>query len=165
MKTQATAKLRSLRISPRKVRLVVDLIRGRELNDALLQLEFSIKHAAKPVLKLLKSAIANAVHNHNIDESTLVIEKITVDGGPTLHRFMPRAMGRAFKIRKRTSHITLILAGEASEEVKKDEKVSEAKVEVEETTKKVSAKKVVKKTSAKKVTKPAKAAKVAKEDK
>ncbi len=130
MKTQATAKLRSLRISPRKVRLVVDLVRGRELNDALLQLEFSIKHAAKPVLKLLKSAIANAVHNHNIDESTLVIEKITVDGGPTLHRFTPRAMGRAFKIRKRTSHITLVLAGEASEEV--EEGVSKVEVEKKE---------------------------------
>jgi large subunit ribosomal protein L22 len=154
MKTQATAKLRGLRISPRKVRLVVDLIRGRELNDAMLQLEFSTKHAAKPVLKLLKSAIANAVHNHNIDQSTLTLVKATVDGGPTLHRFMPRAMGRAFKIRKRTSHITLVLAGEASEEVKKDEKTSEKKEKVEES-KPVKAKKA----SAKKATKPAKAAK------
>lgn len=160
MKTQATAKLRNLRISPRKVRLVVDLIRGRELNDAMLQLEFSTKHAAKPVLKLLKSAIANAVHNHNIDQSTLTLVKATVDGGPTLHRFMPRAMGRAFKIRKRTSHITLVLAGEASEVVKED--VKKVKVEAEKkekTEKKPVAKKVVKKASAKKATKPAKAAK------
>ncbi len=121
MKTQATAKLKNIRISPRKARLVVDLIRGRAINDAMIQLEFCQKHAAKPVLKLLKSAIANAIHNHNMDQSTLTLKSVMVDGGATLHRFKARAMGRAFKIRKRTSHISIVIEGDEVEkkEIKK----------------------------------------------
>jgi len=153
MKTQATAKLRNLRISPRKVRLIIDLIRGRELNDAMLQLEFNKKHAAKPVLKLLKSAVANAVHNHNMDQSTIMLEAATVDGGPILHRFMPRAMGRAFKIRKRTSHITLVLTGESSDVVTKEEVVNDA---TEDTKVLANKKTVAKKTSVKKASKQSK---------
>ncbi len=128
MKAQATAKLKSLRIAPRKVRLVIDLIRGMKTEDAVLQLRFSNKDAAKPVLKLLESAIANAKNNHEIDTATLVVEKVFVDEGRTLKRWMPRAMGRATPIRKRSSHITLVVSGEAKEK-KKEKKKEKAKTE------------------------------------
>ena len=111
---QTTARLRSLRMTPRKVRLLIDLIRGMKVQDAINQLAFSTKQAAKPVLKLLQSAIANAKHNHDMNGETLVIKTAFVDGGRTLHRSMPRAMGRATPIRKRTAHITLVLEGESS---------------------------------------------------
>lgn len=149
-KIQTTARLRSLRMAPRKVRLLVDLIRGKKVQDAINQLSFSTKIAAKDVLKLLKSGIANAKHNHGINEETLVIKTAFVDGGKTLHRSTPRAMGRATPIRKRTSHITLVLEGEGSgnkNEVKTAEVVAEEKKEVGEvkktktTTKKKTAKK------------------------
>src|SRR5512133_2313282 len=105
---QVNARLRNLRMAPRKVRLVVDLIRGLSVDAALQQLEFCNKAAALPVKKLLKSAIANAEHNHQLDASTLKIAKITVDAGVTLHRIQPRAHGSAAPIRKRSSHITII---------------------------------------------------------
>lgn len=112
MKGTATAKLKSLRMTPRKVRLVVDLIRGRLVQDAMTQLQFSTKHAARPVLKLLQSAVANAANNHQLKKETLRISVAFVDAGTTLHRWMPRAMGRATPIRKRSSHITLVLTGD-----------------------------------------------------
>jgi large subunit ribosomal protein L22 len=99
-------------MAPRKVRLVVDLIRGLSVDAALQQLEFCNKSAALPVKKLLKSAIANAEHNHQLDASTLSVAKITADAGITLHRFQPRAHGSAAPIRKRSTHITLILSDE-----------------------------------------------------
>lgn len=128
MKGTATAKLNNLRMGPRKVRLVVDLIRGRKVADALTQLQFMKKHAARPVMKLIQSAIANAAHNHQLEEDTLVITEAYVDGGPMLHRWMPRAMGRATPIRKRTSHITLVIAGDVNTaaKVRKEEKAVEA---------------------------------------
>lgn len=97
-------------MAPRKVRLVVDLVRGLPVAEAELRLNFLQKEAARPVLKLLKSALANAANNFKLDPTTLVVKTITVDGGTTLKRFRPRAMGRAAPIRKRTSHINLILA-------------------------------------------------------
>lgn len=97
-------------MSPRKVRLVADLIKGMKAVDAALQLEFSRKHAARVVLKLLRSAMANAEHNHKLSKDTLLVKNVVVDGGATLHRWMPRAMGRATPIRKRTSHITITLS-------------------------------------------------------
>jgi large subunit ribosomal protein L22 len=109
---QVTARLRNLRMSPRKVRLVIDLIRGLSIDAALQQLTFNSKAASLPVMKLLKSAIANAEHNHQADISTLRIAKITADAGTTLHRFQPRAHGSAAPIRKRSSHITIILSDE-----------------------------------------------------
>ncbi len=129
MKAQATAKLRHLRMTPRKVRLVIDLIRGMKVAEAMVQLDRLHKDAVRPVKKLLESGIANAKNNHNIKEETLVITSAFVDGGPTLHRWMPRAMGRASAIRKRTSHITLVLEGEV-EEKKKVKKKNEKKAEV-----------------------------------
>lgn len=122
MKIETTAKLNNLRMSPRKIRLVIDLIRGMKAQKALTQLTFSKKHAARPVLKLLQSAIANAKHNHEMDEENLKISRVFVDGGSILYRWMPRAMGRATPIRKRTSHITLVLEGESAKTVNKEKK-------------------------------------------
>ncbi len=96
-------------MSPRKVRLVTNLIKGMGVRSAKAQLLFLPKKAAGFLLKLLNSAIANAKHNFNLKEDGLSVLNVTVDGGPTLKRWMPRAMGKAAQIMKRTSHITLIL--------------------------------------------------------
>jgi large subunit ribosomal protein L22 len=99
-----------IRISPRKVRMVVDTVRGKSVSQALSILGFTRKKAALPVQKLLKSAVANAAENGGIsDVDALVIDRIMVDEGPTLKRYMPRARGRATPIRKRTSHIRIML--------------------------------------------------------
>lgn len=124
MKAQAKAQLKSLRMSPRKVRLVVDLVRGMNVEAARAELAFNKKAAARPVLKLLESAVANAVHNHHMKTENLMIETAFVDEGKTLRRWMPRAMGRATPLRKRSSHITLVLTGEVDES-KKVEVVAE----------------------------------------
>lgn len=139
MKGTATAKLKSLRMGPRKVRLVVDLIRGIRVHDAMTQLQFSKKHAARPVLKLLQSAVANATNNAHLKEETLCISEAFVDGGSVLHRWMPRAMGRATPLRKRSSHITLVLSGDVdTAAAKKQEEAEAVSAEVvEESTKKV----------------------------
>jgi len=105
----AIAKLNYLRISPRKVRLVANLIKGMLAKDALAQLAFIPKNASRPLSQLLRSAIANAEHNQKMSKDGLYIKTITVDAGPTLKRVQPRAMGRAFTIRKRSSHINLTL--------------------------------------------------------
>ena len=106
MKASAT----HIRISPRKVRMVVDTVRGKSVSQALSILGFTRKKAALPVQKLLNSAVANALENGGIsDADTLVIDRIMVDEGPTLKRYMPRARGRATPIRKRTSHIRIML--------------------------------------------------------
>ena len=104
------ATLRRLRIAPRKVRLVVDLIRGLSVQEAEVRLAFLQKDSALPVLKLLKSAKANAEHNFKLDASKLVVSEITANDGPTIKRFMPRAFGRAGTIRKRSTHIYMTLA-------------------------------------------------------
>lgn len=139
MKGTATAKLKNLRMGPRKVRLVVDLIRGIRVHDALAQLQFSTKHAARPVLKLLQSAVANATNNGHLKEESLCITEAFVDGGSVLHRWMPRAMGRATPLRKRSSHITLVLSGDLdTAAAKKEEDAETVSAEVvEEPTKKV----------------------------
>lgn len=97
-------------MSPRKVRLVADLVRGLPAVEAEAQLSFFRRAAAAPVLKLLKSAVANAENNFKLDRASLKVKTITVDGGPTLKRFRPRAHGSAATIRKRTSHITIVLS-------------------------------------------------------
>ena len=101
--------MRFVRISPRKARLVVDLVRGKKVEDALNILNFTQKRAAKTVHKLVKSALANVEARGDVDVDGLYIKRIFVDQGPTLKRFMPRAMGRATPILKRTSHITVVL--------------------------------------------------------
>ena len=106
---EVRAKLRFVRVSPRKTRLVADLIRGKGSEEAMNILTFTKKAAAKILIKLLKSAIANATQKKTIDIDRLYVKKIAVDQGPTMKRFQPRAMGRATTIRKRSSHITIIL--------------------------------------------------------
>ncbi len=103
------AKLRYLRITPRKVRLVTDLIRGKTVEQAQHILNFTIKRTSGPLLKLLKSAIANAKNNFHLDEANLYISKILVDEGPKNKRFLARARGRADQIEKKSSHITIAL--------------------------------------------------------
>ena len=106
---ESKAIVRDIRITPRKARLVVDVIRGKRAGDALNILKFMPQHASKVVEKLLKSAIANAEHKNIADVDKLKITKAFVHQGPVLKRVMPRAMGRANIIRKRSSHITLVL--------------------------------------------------------
>lgn len=106
---EVRAKLRFVRVSPRKARLVADLIRGKGSEEAMNILTFTKKAASKILIKLLKSAIANATQKKTIDIDRLYVKKIAVDQGPTMKRFQPRAMGRATTIRKRSSHITIIL--------------------------------------------------------
>lgn len=107
MESKAVA--RYIRIAPRKVRLVVDLIRGKQVGEALAILKHTPRAASPVVEKLLNSAIANAENNFEMDVNNLVVGKVFVDQGPTLKRFRPRAMGRASRIHKRTSHITVVL--------------------------------------------------------
>lgn len=107
---EAKAVLRFVRVAPRKARLVVDLIRGKNAEEALTILKFTPRHAAKVIEKVLKSAVANAAQKEMGDVDTLWISRALVDGGPVMKRMQPRAMGRANIIRKRTSHITLILS-------------------------------------------------------
>jgi large subunit ribosomal protein L22 len=121
------ASLNHLRMSPRKVRLVADFIRGMDVKEAETQPKFLTKRAAGPVLKLLNSATSNAQHNFDIEKDNLFISEIQVNEGPTLKRWRARAMGRAAPIMKRTSHINLVL--ETKKEVKVKKK-KEAKPEV-----------------------------------
>ena len=106
---EVKARLRFARISPRKARLVADLVRGKRSEEALNILNFTKKAAAKIIIKLLKSAIANATQKKTIDIDRLYVKQIMVDQGPTMKRFQPRALGRATTIRKRTSHIHITL--------------------------------------------------------
>ncbi len=106
---EARAKLSYARISSRKVKIVIDLIRNKPVGEALAILKLTPKGAAPIVEKLLNSAIANAENNHNMDVTKLYVSEIYANQGPTLKRIMPRAQGRAFRIRKRTSHITVVL--------------------------------------------------------
>lgn len=106
------ASLRHLRMAPRKVRLVVDAIRNLPVDEAELRLQFIKKDASRPVLKLLQSAIANAEHNFKLDRSKLYVKTITADAGVTLKRFRARAMGRGAPIRKRSTHINIVLSDE-----------------------------------------------------
>jgi large subunit ribosomal protein L22 len=107
MEIKAMAKY--VRLSPRKARLVMDQLRGKKVEEALNVLNFAPQKSAYLVKKLINSAVANAEENSEIDVDTLFIKRIYADEGPTLKRFRPRALGRASRIRKRTSHLTVIL--------------------------------------------------------
>lgn len=106
---EARAIARFVRVTPQKARRVVDLIRGMEAAEAQTLLKFAPQAASEPIGKVLDSAIANATNNLNLDPTTLVISQVFVDEGPTMKRFRPRAQGRAFRINKRTSHITVVV--------------------------------------------------------
>lgn len=107
---EAKAKLRYVRVAPRKARLVVDLIRGKNAEEAMTVLRFTPRAAAEVVQKILKSAVANAAQKEMGDVDALHVSRAFVDEGPTMKRIRPRAMGRANTILKRTSHITLVLS-------------------------------------------------------
>ena len=106
---EVKAKAKFIRTAPRKARMVTELVKGKGVGDALNILAFTKKAPAKIVAKLLRSAVANADQMKNIDVDTLFIKEITVDQGPTMKRYRPRAMGRATIIRRRMSHITVVL--------------------------------------------------------
>jgi large subunit ribosomal protein L22 len=112
----AKATARYVRISPTKARRVVDLVRGRSAQEALDILTFAPQSASTDVYKVVRSAIANAENNHGLDPSTLFVGEAYVDEGPTLKRIRPRAQGRAYRIRKRTSHITIVVESVAPAE-------------------------------------------------
>ena len=106
---EARAKLSYARISSRKVKIVIDMIRNKPVDVAMGILKNTPKAASELLIKLLASAIANAENNHNMDKNSLYIAEIFANQGPTVKRVRPRAQGRAFRIRKRTSHITIVL--------------------------------------------------------
>lgn len=138
------AKLNHLRIAPRKTRMVIDMIRGKSVEEAQAVLNFTVKRGNEPVLKLLKSAIAAARNNFQIEESNLYIASISVDEGAILKRSRPRSRGRAFSIKKRTSHINLTL---------KEIKEGEGKVKKSKKTGKISSKEKVEKREVAKIKK------------
>lgn len=107
METRAVAKY--IRVSPQKARLVADVIRGMKADTAVTTLRFMPKKAARILRKVLESAVANADQRDSVDVDTLYVKEVTVDGGPMLKRFSPRAQGRATRILKRTSHITVVV--------------------------------------------------------
>jgi len=108
--TSAKATAKVVRIAPRKVRLVVDAVRGKSVAEAISTLRFANRGAAKPVEKVLKSAVANAEHNFDLNAEDLIVSEAYVNEGPTLKRFRPRAQGAASGINKRTSHITIVVS-------------------------------------------------------
>jgi large subunit ribosomal protein L22 len=111
VKTSASAILRYYRVSPRKARLVADLVRGKNLQEAIRLLTFTRKKSAQPIAKLLKSAMANATQqNSELDIDKLFVKTIFVDEGPMMKRFIPRAMGRATRVNKKSSHVTVVVS-------------------------------------------------------
>jgi large subunit ribosomal protein L22 len=112
----ATAKARFVRVSATKARRVIDLVRGKSVSEALDILRWAPQAASEPVAKVIASAAANAQNNDGLDPSTLVVATVYADEGPTAKRIRPRAQGRAFRIRKRTSHITVIVESRPSRE-------------------------------------------------
>ncbi|WAC66681.1 50S ribosomal protein L22 [Agrococcus sp. SL85] len=120
---ESIARVRHIRVTPQKARRVVDMIRGKQAEEALAILKFAPQGASEPVYKLVASAMANArvkadATNEFLDDSDLYVSRIFVDEGTTLKRFQPRAQGRAFRINKRTSHITVVLATPTTEDEK-----------------------------------------------
>jgi len=172
---EARAQARFVRVTPMKARRVIDLIRGMQANDAQDVLRFAPQAASEPVGKVLASAIANATNNHGMDARDLVIAQAFVDEGPTLKRIRPRAQGRAYRVGKRTSHITVIVSdgttvvealpapkakaatppAPASDESSSEAAKKTTKKAAEKSTAKKSTKKAAEKSTAKKTTKKA----------
>jgi large subunit ribosomal protein L22 len=168
---EAVATAKYIRMSPTKARQVVDLIRGRHVEDARRVLRFTSRAASTPVGKVLESAIANAEHNGSLPADELIVARAWVDEGPTLRRFRPRALGRATRIRKRTCHISVVVARPEEEHEEHEEheeteaparkrstrrpgagKPDESKPERKKSTRKSTAKSTAKKTTVKKTT-------------
>jgi large subunit ribosomal protein L22 len=113
---EARAQARYVRVTPMKARRVIDLIRGMNAAEAQAVLKFAPQAASEPIGKVLDSAIANATNNHAMDARSLVVSAAFVDEGPTMKRIRPRAQGRAYRIRKRSSHITVVVSDGAAEQ-------------------------------------------------
>lgn len=107
---EAKAVAKHIRVSPRKARQVIDLIRGKDVGEAFAILRFTAHKATLPISKILKSAVANAEHNYELNSDALYVKEAFVDEGPTIKRVMPRAQGRADMIKKRSSHITVVVS-------------------------------------------------------
>jgi large subunit ribosomal protein L22 len=137
----ATAVARFVRMSPTKARRVIDLVRGKSVEQALDILRWAPQEASEPVAKVIASAAANAQNNEGLDPSTLVVATIYADGGPTAKRIRPRAQGRAFRIRKRTSHITVIVESRPSREERRGQSAGAARARRAQGSKAAAAKK------------------------
>jgi large subunit ribosomal protein L22 len=120
----ATAVARFVRVSPTKARRVIDLVRGKSVSEALDILRWAPQAASEPVAKVIASAAANAQNNNGLDPATLVVATVYADGGPTAKRIRPRAQGRAFRIRKRTSHITVVVESRPSKDARGSQSAS-----------------------------------------
>ena len=150
---EARAQARYVRVTPMKARRVIDLIRGMQATDAQDVLRFAPQAASEPVGKVLASAIANATNNHGMDARDLIVTQAFVDEGPTLKRIRPRAQGRAFRVGKRTSHITVILSdGTAVTEPIPAPKATETKKSPEPAVEDTAAEEAAEETTAKKST-------------
>jgi len=137
----AVAKARFVRISATKARRVIDLVRGKSVDEALNILRWAPQAASEPVAKVIASAAANAQNNDGLDPSTLVVATIQADEGPTAKRIRPRAQGRAFRIRKRTSHITVVVESRPSREERRGQSASATRARRAQASKAAAAKK------------------------
>jgi large subunit ribosomal protein L22 len=137
----AVAKARFVRVSATKARRVIDLVRGRSVEDALNILRWAPQAASEPVAKVIASAAANAQNNEGLDPSTLVVATVYADEGPTAKRIRPRAQGRAFRIRKRTSHITVVVESRPSRDERRGQSASAARARRAQASKAAAAKK------------------------
>ena len=120
----AVAKARFVRVSPTKARRVIDLVRGKSVSEALDILRWAPQAASVPVAKVIASAAANAQNNNGLDPATLVVATVYADGGPTAKRIRPRAQGRAFRIRRRTSHITVVVESRPAKDARGSQSAS-----------------------------------------
>jgi large subunit ribosomal protein L22 len=152
----AIAKARFVSVSPTKARRVIDLVRGKSVSEALDILRWAPQAASEPVAKVIASAAANAQNNDGLDPATLVVASAYADEGPTAKRVRPRAQGRAFRIRKRTSHITVVLESRPSSDRRGSESASAARARRAQASKAAAKKAPAKKAAAKKA--PAKTA-------
>jgi large subunit ribosomal protein L22 len=152
----AVAKARFVRVSPTKARRVIDLVRGKSVADALDILRWAPQAASLPVAKVIASAAANAQNNNGLDPSTLVVASVYADDGPTAKRIRPRAQGRAFRIRRRTSHITVVLESRPTKDARGGQSASTARARRAQASKAAAEKTPAKKATAEKA--PAKQA-------
>lgn len=145
----AVAKARFVRVSPTKARRVIDLVRGRSVADALDILRWAPQAASEPVAKVIASAAANAQNNNGLDPATLVVATVYADDGPTAKRIRPRAQGRAFRIRKRTSHITVVVESRPAKDERSAKSTRARRAEASKAAAKAPAKKAGSKAPAK----------------
>ncbi|MFZ3291183.1 MAG: 50S ribosomal protein L22 [Mycobacterium sp.] len=156
----AVAKARFVRVSPSKARRVIDLVRGKSVADALDILRWAPQAASEPVAKVIASAAANAQNNNGLDPATLVVATVYADDGPTAKRIRPRAQGRAFRIRRRTSHITVVVESRPAKDARASQSASATRARRAQASKTAEKKAPAKKAAAKAPAKKATAEKV-----